>query len=51
MTAACCQSSFLLPALPIVLALKTDALSQMNGQQPSERISQKVELWQDVAPF
>jgi len=35
---------------PLVLA-EADAWSQVSDQQTDERISWKVELWQDVSPF
>jgi hypothetical protein len=35
---------------PLVLS-EADTASQVSAQHPAERISRKVELWEDVAPF
>jgi hypothetical protein len=36
---------------PLVLSSTAEAVSKVIDQDPTERISRKAELWQDVAPF
>jgi hypothetical protein len=47
-SAACCFAG---DYYPLVLSSTTDALNPMSNQHSAHRISQKAELWQDVAPF